>query len=45
MDFDVSDDFDFKIIKKQNFDYELRDIEIKSAIFNSVPEDMFFSLD
>jgi hypothetical protein len=35
----------FKISKKHNFDFELKEIEIKSAIFNAVPEDLFFSLD
>ena len=46
VDFDPSDDMDnFKIFKKQSFDYELKEIEIKSAIFNAVPEDLFFSLD
>ena len=46
LDFDHSDEMEnFKVVKKQNFDFELREIEIKSAIFNTIPEDMFFSLD
>lgn len=46
LDFDPSSDMDtYKVIKKNNFDVELKEIEIKSAMFNTVPEDLFFSLD
>lgn len=46
LDFEPSSDMEtFRVVKKQNFDDELKEIEIKSAMFNAVPEDMFFSLD
>jgi hypothetical protein len=35
----------FKVVKKKDFDQELKEIEIKSAIFNTISEDLFFSLD
>ncbi len=46
LDFDPSDDMDsFKVVKKKDFDQKLREVEIKSAIFNTISEDLFFSLD
>ena len=46
LDFDLSDNLDtYKIQKQSNFEVELKEIELKSALFNAVPEDMFFSLD
>jgi len=46
LDFDPSDEFEnFKVSKKGNFDQKLKEIEIKSAIFNNLSEDSFFSLD
>ncbi len=45
-DFEPSDDMDdFKIIKKNAFDTELKEIEIKNAMFDTVREDLFFSID
>jgi hypothetical protein len=46
LDFDPSENVDtYKIYKKTNFETELKEIEIRSAMFNSVPEDIFFYLD
>lgn len=46
LDFDPSEDLDsFKVMKKKNFDNELKEIQIKSAIFNTISEDLYFSLD
>jgi hypothetical protein len=46
LDFDPSDDMDnFKVVKKKDFDQKLKEIEIKSAIFNTISEDLFFTLD
>jgi hypothetical protein len=46
-DFDASDDVEPYVApkKSQKQDAKLKEIEIKSAMFNSVPEDLFFSLD
>ncbi len=45
-DFSPSSDFGFHVpaYKKDIFDVELKEIQIKSAMFNEVPEDVFFSL-
>ncbi len=46
LDFEPSDDMDnFKVVKKKDFDSKLKEIEIKSAVFNTISEDLFFSLD
>jgi len=46
LDLDLSDNMEtYKIQKQPHFEVELKEIELKSALFNAVPEDMFFSLD
>merc|ERR1711976_572817 len=46
LDFDPSSDMDnFKVSKKAKFDTEIKEIEIKNAMFNPLEEDIFFSLD
>ncbi len=46
-DFDPSDDIESYVVTKKTHkqDAILKEIEIKSALFNAVPEDLFFSLD
>jgi hypothetical protein len=46
-DFDPSDDLEPYVAPKKSLkqDAILKEIEIKSAMFNEVQEDLFFSLD
>lgn len=46
-DFDPSDDFEPYVAHKKSNKNEtiLKEIQIKSAMFNAIPEDLYFSLD
>ena len=46
-DFDPSDDMEQFVPSKKSHKQNaiLKEIEIKSAMFNAIPEDLFFSLD
>jgi hypothetical protein len=46
-DFDLSSDYETYISppKKQNYDKELKEIELANAVFEPLAENMFFTLD